>query len=193
MKKLLLTGFDPFGGAKVNPAWEAVRRMPERIGDTEICKIQIPTVYGKAAAVVLQTAASFRPDTILCVGQAGGRQKICPERIAVNIRDSAAADNAGVVCCGKPVVEGAPAAYFTTIPVEKIAACLQEASVPAAVSNHAGCFVCNDVFYELLHHFDSTDTKIGFVHVPLLPEQGSPSLDLNTIVRALEMIVETIG
>lgn len=185
MRKLLITGFDPFGGANINPSWEAVKRLPDSIGDIVLCKLQIPTVFGKAARAVLEKAAEFAPDVILCVGQAGGRCAVTPERIAMNIRDARIPDNGGNQPAGEPVAAEGPAAYFATVPVEKIREAIQAVGVPSAVSNSAGTFVCNDVLYTLLHEYRLTQTRVGFIHVPYLPEQGSPSLTLEQITAAL--------
>ena len=185
MKKLLITGFDPFGGESVNPSWEAVRALPDQVGDHLLCKLQIPTVFGAAAQRVLDQAAVWEPDVILCVGQAGGRAAVTPERIAVNIRDARIADNAGNQPQGEFVAGDGPAAYFSTVPVMKMAENICAAQIPATVSNSAGAFVCNDTLYSLLHHYADTPVKIGFIHIPYLPEQGSPSLPLESSVAAL--------
>ena len=192
MKRLLITGFDPFGGATVNPSWMAVERLPDQIGECVLCKLQIPTVFGKAAAAVLEIARQFCPDTILCVGQAGGRAAVTPERIGVNIRDARIPDNAGIQPRGEFVDSSGPAAYFSTLPVEAMAQAIRDAGVDATVSNSAGAFVCNDVLYSLLHHYDGTAVRCGFVHVPYIPEQGAPSMELEQIVRALEAAITLI-
>ena len=192
MKRLLITGFDPFGGATVNPSWMAVERLPDQIGGFVLCKLQIPTVFGKAAAAVLEIARQFCPDTILCVGQAGGRAMVTPERIGVNIRDARIPDNAGNQPRGEFVDSSGPAAYFSTLPVEAMAQAIRDAGVDATVSNSAGAFVCNDVLYSLRHHYDGTAVRCGFVHVPYLPEQGAPSMELAQIVRALEAAITLI-
>jgi pyroglutamyl-peptidase len=192
MKRLLITGFDPFGGATVNPSWMAVERLPEHIGECVLCKLQIPTVFGKATAAVLEIARQFSPDTILCVGQAGSRAAVTPERIGVNIRDARIPDNAGNQPRGEFVDPQGPAAYFSTLPVEAMAQAIRDAGVDATVSNSAGAFVCNDVLYSLLHHYDGTAVRVGFVHVPYLPEQGAPSMELAQIVRALEAAITLI-
>lgn len=184
-RKLLITGFNPFGGANINPAWEAVKLLPDRIGDFTLCKLEIPTVFGLAAERVLEKAAEFQPDVILCIGQAGGRASVTPERIAVNIRDAKIPDNAGNQPCGEFVVPEGPAAYFATVPVAEIAQAIREAHIPGTVSNSAGAFVCNDTLYALLHHFAGTSVKVGFIHVPWLPEQGTPSLPLEQTAAAL--------
>lgn len=185
MKRLLITGFDPFGNDSVNPSWEAVKRLPDVVGKFVLCKLQIPTIFGKAASMVLQTAEQFQPDVILCVGQAGGRSAVTPERIAVNIRDARIPDNAGNQPKGELVIPDGPAAYFATVPVQAIADAICRANLPATISNSAGAFVCNDVLYTLLHHFANTGTKVGFIHVPYIPDQGTPSLPLDEIIRAL--------
>ena len=192
MKRLLITGFDPFGGAAVNPSWMAVERLPEQIGECILCKLQIPTVFGKAATAVLECARQFCPDTILCVGQAGGRAAVTPERIGVNIRDARIPDNAGNQPRGEFVDPQGPAAYFSTLPVEAMAQAIREAGVDATVSNSAGAFVCNDVLYSLLHHYAGTAVRVAFIHVPYLPEQGAPSMELEQIVRALEASIGLI-
>lgn len=188
-RKLLITGFDPFGGASINPAWEAVKLLPDVIGDFALTKLEIPTVYGLATEKVLEKAADLHPDVILCIGQAGGRASVTPERIGVNIRDAKIADNAGNQPMGQFVAEDGPAAYFATVPVMAMAEAIQAAGLPGQVSNSAGAFVCNDTLYGLLHHCAGTDVKVGFIHVPWLPEQGSPSLPLEQTAAALEAAI----
>lgn len=185
MRKILVTGFDPFGGATVNPSWQAVKALPAQIGDFAVHTLQIPTVFGKASEAVLEAAERLQPDVILCVGQAGGREAVTPERIGVNIRDARIADNAGNQPKGAMVAEDGPAAYFATVPVESMAQAIRDGGILATVSNSAGAFVCNDVLYSLLHHFAGTQVKVGFIHVPYLPEQGNPSMELEKITRAL--------
>ena len=188
-QKLLITGFDPFGGASINPAWEAVKLLPETIADFEVHKLEIPTVYGLAAQKVLEKAVEIQPHVILCVGQAGGRAAVTPERIGVNIRDAKIADNAGNRPVGQFVAQDGPAAYFATVPVMAMANAICAAGLPGQVSNSAGAFVCNDTLYSLLHHYAGTDTKVGFIHVPWLPEQGTPSLPLKDTAAALEAAI----
>ena len=188
-RKLLITGFDPFGGASINPAWEAVKLLPDTIADFEVHKLEIPTVFGLATEKVLEKAAEIRPDVILCIGQAGGRGSVTPERIGVNIRDAKISDNAGNQPVGQFVAEEGPAAYFATVPVLAMEAAIRAADLPGQVSNSAGAFVCNDTLYGLLHHYAGTATKVGFIHVPWLPEQGSPSLPLTDTTAALEAAI----
>lgn len=191
-KKLLITGFDPFGGENINPSWEAVKLLPEKIGVYTIHKMEIPTVFDVAARQVLDQASQLQPEVILCIGQAGGRDAVTPERIAVNIRDARIADNRGVQPRGDRVVPEGPAAYFSTMPVEKMAEAIRQAGIPAAVSNTAGTFVCNDVLYTLLHHFDKASVRVGFIHVPYLPSQGTPNMELADIAKALTAAIEAL-
>lgn len=188
-KRLLITGFDPFGGSDLNPAWEAVKLLPDSIGDYVLCKLEIPTVFDLAPETVIRGAREFQPHVILCIGQAGGRSSVTPERIGVNIRDARIPDNAGNQPRGEFVAEGGPAAYFATVPVMAMADAICAAGLPGTVSNSAGAFVCNDVLYTLLHHYAGTDVKVGFIHVPWLPEQGTPSLPLEQTVAALEAAI----
>ena len=196
MKKLLITGFDPFGGADRNPAREAVLALPSVIGDYEIIPLEIPTVFGKAAETVLRAAQELCPDAILCIGQAAGRATITPEVVGINLRNASIPDNAGNQPQHTPVVEGAPAAYFSTLPVREMVAAIQGAGLPSSLSYSAGVFVCNDLLYTLLHHYNGTSTRVGFIHIPCLPEQakeGCPSLPLDDTVRGLATAIEAIS
>ena len=184
-KRLLITGFDPFGGSAENPSWMAVSKLPEKIGEFALQKCMLPTVFGEAAQRVLETAEQFAPHVILCIGVAAGRPAITPERIAINIRDAGIPDNMGNQPVDVPVVQDGPAAYFATVPVKTMVQAIQEAGIPGDISNTAGTFVCNDTFYLLLHHFAGTDTKVGFIHVPALTQQNRVSLPLENIVTGL--------
>ena len=187
-KKLLITGFDPFGGETVNPSWEAVRLLPEEIGAFRLTKLQIPTVFGRAAETVLAASEKLQPDVILCIGQAGGRSGVTPEVVAINLREARLPDNAGNQPADVPVVKDAPAAYFSTVPVRAMVQAINGAGISAALSYSAGTFVCNDVLYSLLHHYHGAETKVGFVHVPFLPEQAKenvPAMPLEQMTAAL--------
>ena len=190
--KLLVTGFDPFGGASVNPAWEAAQALPDILGPWQICRLRVPTVFGLAAETVIAAAEREKVDAILCVGQAGGRSSVTSEMVGVNLRFAAFPDNAGNLPQDEPVIPGGPAAYFSTLPARKMAEAIREAGLPGAVSYSAGAFVCNDLLYSLLHHFNGSPVRAGFIHVPYLPEQGAPSLPLNQTVRALIAAVSSI-
>lgn len=195
MKKLLITGFDPFGGEMVNPSWEAVRRLPDRIGDIEITKMQIPTVFGKAFRCILDAAQGMDPDFIISVGQAGGRKGVTPEVVGINLREASIPDNEGNLIQNEPIIKDAPAAYFSTVPIREMVRNMKEAGLSASLSYSAGAFVCNDTLYSLLHHFEGTATRCGFIHVPFLPEQAkenTPSMTLDDIVLSLTKCVETL-
>lgn len=185
MKKLLITGFDPFGGQTINPSWEAVKLLPEVIGEYEVHKLEIPTIVGIAAQKVLAQAETVRPDVILCIGQAGGRNAVTPERIAINVRSTRMPDNAGNRPEEEKILPDGPDGIFSTVPVAKMAQAIQDAGISGAVSNTAGAFVCNDTLYLLLHHYAGTAVRVGFIHVPYLPEQGTPNMPLEQIVQAL--------
>ncbi len=196
MKKILVTGFDPFGGEIVNPAREAVMRLPDIIGNCEITKLEVPTVFGLAAEAVLGVAESLRPHAILCVGQAGGRSAVTPEVVGINLREATIPDNQGNRPVNIPVVPDGPAAYFATLPVRDMVAAVKEQGIPAQLSYSAGAFVCNDLLYTLLHRYRDTDTKVGFVHIPYLPEQakeGVASMELETVVEALKAMIGVLN
>ena len=192
MKRILVTGFDPFGGEAVNPAREAVLRLPDTVGGYEIAKLEIPTVFGLAAETVLQATEELCPHAILCVGQAGGRSAVTPEVVAINLREASIPDNAGNIPVNTPVIENAPAAYFATLPVRDMVQAVKEKGIPCTLSYSAGAFVCNDLLYTLLHRYRDTDVQVGFVHIPYLPEQardGKPSMELDTVVEALTAMI----
>ena len=194
MKKLLITGFEPFGGEKINPSWEAVKLLPEKIGDFEIIKAEIPVVFEKAAKTVLAKAEELKPDVIICVGQAGGRTGITPEMVAINLRFASIPDNEGNQPKDIPCVENGENAYFSTLPVRKMTAAVSDSCIPCSVSYSAGTYVCNDLIYHVLHHYKGTDTNACFIHVPFIPEQTTdkPSMELETIAKALEIAIEAI-
>lgn len=187
-KRLLITGFEPFGGEARNPSWDAVSRLPNEIGGYILTKLQLPTVFGSAAELVLSKAAELNPDVILCIGQAGGRSAITPETVAINLREAKIPDNKGIQPVNEPVIPEGPAAYFATVPVREMVSAIRAAGIPAELSLSAGAFVCNDVLYTLLHHFNGTAAKVGFIHVPYIPEQekeGKPCLSLEEIGKGL--------
>jgi pyroglutamyl-peptidase len=189
---LLITGFDPFGGATVNPSWEAVERLPERIGNWKLCKLQIPTVFGLAAKTVLEKAQEVTPGAILCLGVAVGRSAVTPERIGINVRSARIPDNRGNQPSEEPVIPGGPDGLFSTMNVSAMAAAIEKLGLPGTVSNTAGTFVCNDTLYALLHHYRDSSVKVGFIHVPQLPQQGSPSLPLEDTLRAVTAAIQLI-
>ena len=196
--KILVTGFTPFGGERINPSWEAVKRLPDRIGEAELIKREIPTEFNASGTVLHELLEQLRPDAVLCVGQYGGANCIRVERVAVNLRDARIADNAGAQPVDEPVVPGGPDAYFATVPTRGIVDALREAGIPAQLSYSAGTFVCNNLLYCALHESARRypALRCGFLHVPFLPEQAkdgnAPSMSLELMVSALTIAAETI-
>lgn len=195
--KALVTGFEPFGGDRVNPSFEALRRLPPRLGALEIATRALPVVYGKALPALRAAIAEISPEIVLCVGLAGGRAALSLERVAINIDDARIADNDGNQPIDRPVVADGPAAYFATLPIKAAVAALRDAGLPAAVSNSAGTFLCNHVFYGLMHEAANRDGGFrgGFLHVPYLPSQaarvpGAPLMALEQIVEGIEIILQ---
>lgn len=199
--KLLLTAFDPFGGESVNPALEAVKLVSSQIGGVEIVKLEVPTVFGKSIETVAAAIEQERPDAVLCIGQAGGRYDLTPERVAINIDDARIKDNEGNQPIDQPIfADGAPA-YFTTLPVKAMVKRIREAGIPSSLSNSAGTFVCNHLMYGVLYTLDKKYPGVrgGFMHVPFIPGQvvnrpsPAPSLGLADIARGIEAAIEAIA
>ena len=192
--RVLLTGFDVFNGASVNPSWQAVQALHNRqISGRRIVAAQLPTVFGDSLRTLDTLLDQLRPELVVCVGQAGGRAAISLERVAINVDDAPIADNAGAQPVDAPVAPGAPTAYFSSLPIKALLAALQREGLRAEVSQTAGTFVCNHVFYGLMHRLAShpglRHTRGGFVHVPWLPEQGAPNMPLDEVISALRTIV----
>ncbi|OZM70906.1 pyroglutamyl-peptidase I [Amycolatopsis antarctica] len=203
MTRVLLTGFEPFGGEPVNPSWQAVSTLVGGAGGGgyEPVAVELPCVFDRSLPALREAIAAHRPDVVVCVGQAGGRAGLSVERVAVNLVDARIPDNAGAQPLDVPVAENGPAAYFATLPVKACAEAARAAGVPASVSHTAGTYVCNQVFYGLMHLL-ATDlatempgVRGGFVHVPYSPEQvaaaGSavPSLAIGDCAAGLDALV----
>lgn len=197
--KLLLTAFEPFGGSDMNPAQDAVGLIPDRIGDTEIVRIDVPVVFGEAIQAVSAAIRREKPDAVLCIGQAGGRAALTPERVAINIDDASIPDNAGAQPVDRPVVPGGPAAYFATLPVKAMVAAIRQAGLPASLSNTAGTFVCNHLMYGVLHLLatEYPGVRGGFMHVPFAPQQvadrPAPSMSVEDIARGIAAAIAVIA
>lgn len=192
---VLLTGFDPFGGDDVNPSWLAVQTLQgDTIAGHRVVAAMLPTVFAESLLVLRRLVALHRPALVVCVGQAGGRAGLSLERVAINVRDARIADNAGDQPIDEPVVKGGPAAYFTTLPIKAMLQALKEAGVEASVSQTAGTFVCNHVFYGLLHLAarQTTGSRLrgGLIHVPWLPAQGVPSMAPEEVARGLRVALQ---
>ena len=197
--KILVTGFDPFGGEKINPALEAVKSLPSEIHGAEIHWVEIPTVFYKAAEVLETAIVRFQPDAVLCIGQAGGRASLTPERVAINQDDARIPDNQGNQPIDTPIRLDGQAAYFSTLPIKAMVQAIKEEGLPATVSNTAGTFVCNHLMYQALYLADKKfpNMRAGFMHIPYMTEQvinkpNTASMNLTDIVRGIEAAIGAI-
>lgn len=197
--KLLVTGFDPFGGESINPAIESVKALPDSIAGAEIIKLEIPTICHTSLQVIKEAMKQYDPDVVLSIGQAGGRSEITIERIGINVDDCRIPDNAGNQIIDEPIFADGPDAYFVNLPIKAMAERIKQAGIPASISNSAGTFVCNHVTYGVRHLIETEfpGKRSGFIHIPYLPAQAAmkkdlPSMSLETIVKALEVAITTI-
>ena len=194
--KILLTAFTPFDGESINPALEAMKLLPDKIGQLEVLKLEVPTVFGKSARLVLESIEQEKPDYVLSIGQAGGRAEITPERIAINIDDAGIPDNEGNQPVDRLIYPDGENAYFSTLPVKAMVEAIKKEGIPATVSNSAGTYVCNHLMYSVKKN--ALPIKAGFIHVPYIPEQtvnkkDKASLSLAEIVRGLEAALREIN
>ena len=197
--KILVTGFDPFGGERVNPALEAVKSLPSEIHGAEIHWVEIPTVFYKSAEVLETAIVHFQPDAVLCIGQAGGRASLTPERVAINQDDARIPDNQGNQPIDEPIRMDGEVAYFSTLPIKAMVQAIKEEGLPATVSNTAGTFVCNHLMYQALYLADKKfpNMRAGFMHIPYMTEQvvnkpNTASMNLTDIVRGIEAAIGAI-
>lgn len=195
--KLLLTAFSPFGGEKINPSLEAVKLVKDKIFETDIIKLEVPTVFGKSIKIVTEAIEKEKPDYVLCIGQAGGRYGITPERVAINIDDARIPDNEGHQPIDRPIFADGEPAYFSNLTVKAMVEEIRKEGLPASLSNSAGTYVCNHLMYGVLYTLSKKfkEVKGGFIHVPFIPEQtvdkpGKPSMSLADIVRGLEAAIK---
>ena len=194
--KVLVTGFDPFGGEPINPAWEAVKAMKDTIAGAEIVKMQIPTVVGKSIEKIHQKMKELQPDLVISVGQAGGRFGVTPERVAINVTDARIPDNEGNQPIDEPIFSDGPAAYFSNLPVKAMVQAIKDAGYPSVLSNSAGTYICNHVMYGILYYIEKEFPNVrgGFIHVPYAPSQvvnkpSTPSMALADNTASLEAAV----
>ena len=194
--KVLVTGFDPFGGEPINPAWEAVKAMKDTIAGAEIVKMQIPTVVGSTIEKIHQKMKELQPDLVISVGQAGGRFGVTPERVAINVTDARIPDNEGNQPIDEPIFPDGPAAYFSNLPVKAMVQAIKDAGYPSVLSNSAGTYICNHVMYGILYYIEKEFPNVrgGFIHVPYAPSQvvnkpSTPSMALADITASLEAAV----
>jgi len=198
MKSILLTGFEPFGGSRLNPSIEACKKYDEKVfNDFKIRVVEIPLKYKEIRSFLIEAIEGNEPIAIICTGQAGS-STINLERVAINVADARIPYNCGTQPIDEPIVVNGPVAYFSSLPLRKILSALQNAKIPSTISNSAGTFGCNHIFYELMHYLSQKDLNIpaGFVHVPSLPEQvigkNQPSMDLRLITEAIGVILESL-
>lgn len=198
--KILVTGFDPFGGEAVNPAYEAVKLLPDNIAGAEIVKLEIPTEFKRSMEFLEEAISREMPDAVISVGQAGGRAEITPERVAINLADARIPDNAGNQPEDEALIADGPAAYFTTLPLKKMVKSVQDRGIPCRISYSAGTYVCNSVMYRTLYLAEVSGMGFcaGFIHVPYATQQtvtkpaGTPGMALPDIARGLEAAVEAV-
>ena len=197
--KILVTGFDPFGGEKVNPALEAVKSLPSEIHGAEVHWVAIPTVFYQSAEVLEAEINRYHPDAVLCIGQAGGRASLTPERVAINQDDARIPDNQGNQPIDTSICLDGQAAYFSTLPIKAMVKAIKEVGLPATVSNTAGTFVCNHLMYQALYLADKKfpHMRAGFMHIPYMTEQvinkpNTASMNLTDIVRGIEAAIGAI-
>lgn len=199
--KILVTGFDPFGGESVNPAYEAVKLLPDVIGGAEIFKLEIPTVFSLSGQAVEEGIRKYQPDVVICVGQAGGRASISVEKVAINFVDARIPDNNGEQPLDEPLQADGPAAYFATLPVKAMVQHVREAGLPCYLSFTAGTYVCNSIMYNVLYMCEKRypGIRAGFIHVPYACGQvidkanTTPSMPLETIAKSLEYAIEAVA
>ena len=193
MSKILLTGFEPFGKASLNPSGEIVKR----ISADNIVTAILPVAYNSSASALLALIEKHSPDVVIMLGQAEGRTQITPERIAINLDDAPIPDNEGVLRVNQVIIESGPVAYKSTLPVVEIVDALKNADIPAAVSLSAGAFLCNHIFYIAQNKYEGTSVRSGFIHVPLMDEQseefpGLPTMPLDQMVEAVGVILKSV-
>ncbi|MBE6052132.1 MAG: pyroglutamyl-peptidase I [Clostridium sp.] len=195
--KVLITGFDPFGGESINPALEAVKMLPDNIVGAEVIKLEIPTVFRKSLEKIEDNIKIHNPDIVISVGQAGGRYDVTPERVAINIDDARIEDNEKNRPIDISIFEDGENAYFSNLPIKAMVNEVRNAGLPASVSNTAGTFVCNHVMYGILYMIDKKypNIKGGFIHVPYIPSQvvtkpNMPSMSTENITKALELCIK---
>jgi pyroglutamyl-peptidase len=199
VKRLLLTGFEPFGGERLNPSLEAVRQLEKVSFHRGLVRVvALPVDRHRAVEIALEIIRGERPDVVIMLGQAGARHRINPERVAINVDDFRIPDNAGNQPKDEPIIEGGPVAYFSTLPIRAIADRINQAHIPAAISNSAGAHLCNRLFYSVMHAIsvEGLPTKAGFIHVPYFHDQAIdkypdvPSLSRESIVEAVRLAIE---
>ncbi len=191
--KILVTGFEPFAGERINPSWEVAQCLEGMtVADAEVCVAQLPCVFSEALGELNRQLQLHQPQIVVALGQADGRSDFSIERVAINVCDARIPDNAGAQPVDVPVVKDGPAAYFSTLPIKKLATALKQQGYPAAISQTAGTFVCNQVFYGLQHTLQGKGVMSGFVHVPLTPPQASQRTGATLASMSTETLKEAL-
>ena len=197
--KVLVTGFDPFGGEKLNPALEAIKSLPSEIQGVEVRWLEVPTVFYKSAKILEEEIRIYQPDIVLCIGQAGGRKGLTPERVAINQDDARIPDNEGNQPIDLPIRQDGAPAYFSSLPIKAMVQAIKKEGLPASVSNTAGTFVCNHLMYQALYLVEKKfpHVKAGFMHIPYMMEQvvnrpTTPAMSLVDIRRGIEAAIGAI-
>lgn len=196
MKKLLVTGFDPFAHYQLNPSWEAVKLLPDTVRDFVVTKLLLPNIFGLAGRMLLEKAAQVQPDVILLTGMDSGSRYVHMDTVAVNVRDALIEDNLGRKPWNEVISEDGPTAYFSTLPVHELVRRLRESNYPVQLGYTTGGYVCNEIFYTACRHFAGSNTKVGFVHVPLMPEmvwEESLALPVEKSAQLLQIIIDTLA
>ena len=196
--KILVTGFEPFNDEKINPSLETIKKLDNEIMGAKIIKLKLPTIFGKSINILENVLEKEKPDVVISIGLAGGRENITIERVAINISDSRIPDNEGNKPIDEIIFEDGDNAYFSNLPIKKIVEEMRKENIPAAISNTAGTYVCNHIMYGLLYNIDKKypNMKGGFIHIPYIPEQviekNAPSMSLDNIVKAINIAIKTI-
>lgn len=197
--KVLVTGFDPFGGEKINPAFEVIKQLRDSINGVEVIKLQVPTAFHSSVKLTVEKIVEIKPDYVLCIGQAGGRFDISVEKVAINLNDARIPDNLGQQPIDTAIDENGETAYFSTLPVKAIVNAIRNENIPASLSYTAGTYVCNHLMYGVLNyvHKNHLNIKAGFIHIPYLFQQvvnkpSTAAMDINTLVKAIETAIGTM-
>jgi pyroglutamyl-peptidase len=193
---VLVTGFEPFGGERLNPSWEVCTRLPRMVGGLRVECLRVPCEFRRSIEVAVEAIERLRPALVVCLGQAGGRAHLSVERVAINLDDARLADNAGAAPVDEAIAPGGPPAYFATLPVKAVASAMRAAGVPTEVSNSAGTYVCNHLMYGVLHFLAASGAagRAGFIHVPYAEEQvldkpGVAALSIDTMAKGVEAAI----
>lgn len=198
--RILVTGFDPFDQEEINPSYEVVKNLPNRINGHEILKVELPTAFKKSAEVIEEVIEELKPDAVLCIGLASGRAALSLEKVAINLAEARIEDNDGHKPCDESLREDGPAAYFSNLPIKRMVEEIRKADIPAEISYTAGTYVCNSLMYHLLYLAEQKfpGLKGGFIHVPDLPlakkskHRLTPSMSLEDMVEGISIAIENI-